>query len=173
MRNQVSYSADEIIKLLGLTNHPTCGFYKQTYKSKDTVPEGILRPSFRGKRPLGSVLYFMITADVPMQLHRVPADQMYHHYMGDMVEVLLLYPDGRGEVAQIGSDLRTGNGPQLLIPGGTYHISRLRRDKGVGFALLGTTEWGGVEPGELEIGDMERLVKAYPDLADQIRSFTG
>ena len=57
---------------------------------------------------------------------------------------------GKAKAAQIGLDLRKGNGPQLLIPGGTYHISRLKHEKG--FALRGTTEWDGVEPGELEIG---------------------
>jgi predicted cupin superfamily sugar epimerase len=106
-----------------------------------------------------------------MQVHRVIADQMYHHYLGDPVETLLLFPDGTGTVARLGPDLLEGMRPQLLIPGGTYHISRLM--SGGTWALLGTTEWGGVEAAELEIGNVEALVKTYPNFAEQITVFTN
>jgi predicted cupin superfamily sugar epimerase len=115
----MNYTAEQIIKILDLAEHPTCGFTKETYRSNDVVPEGILRAAFRGTRPLGSVLYFLITADASMALHRVIADQMYHHYLGDPVEVLLLFKDGNGKVERVGSDLVKGMRPQLLIPGST------------------------------------------------------
>jgi uncharacterized protein len=163
-------TALEVIKLLGLSEHPTCGFYRQTYVTGDTVPEGILKRAFRGRRPLGSVLYFLITPDAKLQFHRVIADQMYQHYMGEPVEVLLLFPDGTGAVEHVGSDLMQGMRPQLLIPGGTFHISRLKA--ATGYALLGTTEWGGVYPDELETASPEALVRAFPSFAQAIRSFT-
>ena len=59
---------------------------------------------------------------------------------------------------------------QLFIPGGTYHISRFR--EGSSFALLGTTEWPGVEPSDVEMGDREKLMADYPALRDEINDFT-
>jgi len=91
------------------------------------------------------MFYFMVTADAQIRLHRIRSDQMYHHYMGESLEVLLLYPDGTGEITIIGADLTAGMRPQLLIPGGTFHTSRLQSISApAGFALLGTTEWPGV-----------------------------
>jgi predicted cupin superfamily sugar epimerase len=71
-------------------------------------------------RPFGSVLYFMVTPEARIRLHRIRSDQMYHHYLGDPLEVLLLYPDGSGAVQMVGSDLAAGARPQLFIPGGTF-----------------------------------------------------
>ena len=61
------------------------------------------------------------------------------------------------------------------IPGGTFHISRLRA--GSAFALLGTTEWPAFEPPDLELGDPDKLMAEYPafrrDIEDFIKQSTG
>jgi predicted cupin superfamily sugar epimerase len=161
-------SPDEIKRLLELEPHPTCGFVRETFRSGETVPEGAL-PGFGGSRPRGSVLTFLVTPDARMALHRIRPDQMYHHYLGDPLEVLLLYPDGRGAVETIGPDLDAGMRPQLLIPGETWHVSRVR--PGGEYALLATSEWPGVEPPDVELGDPARLAKRYPDVAPRISEF--
>lgn len=167
----MNFTAAAIRDLLGLTPHPTCGFVKESYRSKTTIPAAVLPEGYEGTRPLGSVLYFLVTPDAPIALHRIRSDQMYHHYRGDPLEVLLLYPQGSGELATVGSDLAAGMRPQLLIPGGTFHVSRLR--PGGSYALLGTTEWPGVEPPDVERGDRDHLIAAYPDLREQILDFTS
>jgi hypothetical protein len=97
--------------------------------------------------------------------------QLYHHYLGDPLDVLMLYPDGSGAVATVGSDLGAGECPQLFIPGGTFHTSRLA--PGSNHALLASTEWSGVEPSDVEHGDIDALIKAYPDYREKIRALTG
>jgi uncharacterized protein len=59
----------------------------------------------------------------------------------------------------------------LFVPGYTFHTSRL--GPGTNYALLASTEWPGVEPPDVEHGDIESLVESYPDMAEQIRAFTG
>jgi hypothetical protein len=124
-----------------------------------------------GARPLGAVLYFLVTPEACLQLHRIRSDQMYHHYLGDPLDVLLLYADGRGEIATIGNDLPAGMRPQLFIPGGTFHVGRLR--PGARYALLGTTEWPAVEPPDVEVGDREKLFASYPAMREQIAAFSA
>jgi uncharacterized protein len=107
------------------------------------------------------VLYFMVTADARIRLHRIRSDQMYHYYIGEPLEVLLLYPDGTGEIKVLGADLNGGMRSQLLIPGGTYHTSRLGKGSAVtAFSLLGTTEWPGFEPADLELAEPSTLIAA-------------
>ena len=166
----MAMKVNEILDLLGLVPHPTCGFVTETYRSGHRIPKRSLPDMFDGDRPLGSVLYFMVTPEAQIRLHRIRSDQMYHHYLGDPLEVLMFHPDGSGDIKVIGPDLPAGMRPQLFIPGNTFHISRLAAEQ-AGFSLLGTTEWPGVEPPDVELGDPDRLAKGYPEFRNQIKEF--
>jgi predicted cupin superfamily sugar epimerase len=162
-------TAKDIIDILGLKPHPTCGFVAETYRSRQKIPQQALPAAYEGSRPFGSVLYFLVTPEAQIHLHRIRSDQMYHHYLGGPLEVLLLYQDGTGDILVIGPDLAAGMRPQLFIPGGTFHVSRLRA--GSAFALLGTTEWPGFESPDLELGDPEKLMAAYPSFRRDVEDF--
>ena len=164
-------SSTWIIELLGLKPQGTCGFMGETYVSELQIPAGALPADYQGGRPLGGVFYFLITPQAPVRLHRIRSDQMYHHYLGDPLEVLLLHPRGEAEVRVVGSDLAAGMRPQLLIPGRTFHAARLR--PGVGYALLGTSVWARAEPPDIEMGDPEQLLAAYPSARAAIAKFTA
>lgn len=164
-------SAAEIREILDLEAHPTCGFTAQSYRSSQRIPAAALPIGYDGDRDYASVLYFLVTPDAAIKLHRIRSDQIYHHYLGDPLEVLLLYPDGNAEIRTVGSELDRGMRPQLLIPGDTFHVSRVRA--GGEYALLGTTEWPGFDPADLELGDPRRLAEAYPAHEKQIADFCG
>src|SRR5215211_3825830 len=165
-------TAEEIKATLGLEPHPTCGFVPETYRSPLKIPADALPDAYdEGDRPYGSALYFLVAPGAQIVTHRIRSDQLYHHYLGDPLEVLMLYPDGTGAVTTVGSDLAAGERPQLLVPGGTFHTSRL--GSGANYALLASTEWPGVEPPDVEHGDIEALVESYPDMAEQIHAFTS
>ena len=164
-------TAEEVKAMLGLEPHPTCGFVTETYRSPLKIPTNALPKAYEGERPYGSALYFLVTPDAQIVMHRIRSDQLYHHYLGDPLEVLALYPDGNGEVVSVGPDLGAGERPQLFIPGGTFHTSRLA--PGAGYALLASTEWPGVEPPDVEHGNIEALMEAYPNFREKIRAFTG
>jgi hypothetical protein len=61
--------------------------------------------------------------------------------------------------------------PQLLIPGGTFHMSR--RPPAPAGAVLASTEWPGVEPPDVEQGDAAALSRSHPAMKDQIAAFAG
>jgi uncharacterized protein len=82
---------------------------------------------------------------------------------------MVLHPDGSGTLAVLGVDLAAGMRPQLLIPGGTWHASRVR--PGGADALLGTTEGPGFDLADLEIGERSALLAAYPQCDAQILEF--
>ena len=167
----MNLTANEIKAMLGLERHPTCGFVAETYRSSLRVPVWALPEPYERSRSYASALYFLVTPDAQIVMHRIRADQLYHHYLGDPLEVLLLYPEGSGAVATVGSDLGAGMRPQLLVPGGTFHASRLA--PGASYALLASTGWPGVEPPDVEHGDIDALVKVYPDFREEIYAFTA
>ena len=118
-------TADEIRALLKLEPNATCGFVQLTYVSTQSIAAGGLPPPFADARPMGSALYFMVTPTAPVRLHRIRNDQLYHYYLGDPLEVLLLHGGGTTERVVVGPDLRGGERVQLLIPGNTFHTARL------------------------------------------------
>jgi predicted cupin superfamily sugar epimerase len=168
-KQMIDLTADEIRGLLKLEPHATCGFVRVTFISEKRIAPGGLPPPFASGRPAGSALYFMVTPDAHVRLHRIRNDQLYHYYLGDPIEVLMLHADGTSEHAIVGPDLRGGQLVQLLIPGNTFHTARVigRRR----WFLGASTEWPGVEPADVEIGDVEALAAKYPDVADDLRAF--
>jgi uncharacterized protein len=164
-------TADEVRTMLKLEPHPTCGFVRITYLSSRSIAPGGLSAPFAEGRPMGSALYFMVTPSAPVHLHRIRNDQLYHYYLGDPLEVILLHGDGNGERVIIGPDLRNGERAQLLIPGNTFHTARLigRRR----WFLGASTEWPGVVPADVEIGDLEALAAKYPNVAGDLRAIAA
>jgi predicted cupin superfamily sugar epimerase len=162
-------SADEVRSLLQLEPHATCGFVRITFMSQERIAPGGLPAPFADGRPAGSALYFMVTPDAPVRLHRIRNDQLYHYYLGDPLEVLMLRVDGTSERVVVGSDLRAGQLVQLLIPGNTFHTARVTGRRR--WFLGGSTEWPGVEPADVEIGNVEALAAKYPQVADDLRTF--
>ncbi|WP_363928918.1 cupin domain-containing protein [Thiocapsa sp.] len=63
----------------------------------------------------------------------------------------------------IGPALADGQQEQFPIPGDTFHTARLLG--GGRWFLGGSTEWPGVIPSDVEIGDVEELARRYPDAA--------
>ena len=164
-------TADEIRTVLELEPNATCGFVRVTFVSKQSIASGGLPAPFAEGRPLGSALYFMVTPEAPVRLHRIRNEQLYHYYLGDPLEVFLLHADGATERIVVGPDLRSGQRVQLLIPGSTYHTARLigRRR----WFLGASTEWPGVIPADVEIGNLDELAGKYPAVAADLRAIAA
>src|SRR5262249_60950606 len=110
-------TADEIRTLLKLEPHATCGFVRITYLSPQSIAAGGLPPPFSDRRPMGSALYFMVTPTAPVRLHRIRNDQLYHYYLGDPLEVLLMHSDGTTERRAGGPHFGGRRVPARLLPG--------------------------------------------------------
>ena len=162
-------SFEDVRRLLDLTPNATCGFVRITFVSKHKIAAGGMAAPFADGRPAGSALYLMLTPQEPVKLHRIRNDQLYHYYLGDPIEVLMMLEDGSTELHVVGPDLRLGHKVQLLIPGGTFHTARVVGERR--WFLGASTEWPGVEPADVELGNADALAAKYPKVAAQIRSF--
>jgi uncharacterized protein len=146
------------------------GFYAERYRSDEKLARACLPERYGGERSLGTAIYFLLTPDTFSALHRLVSDEVYHFYLGDPVELLLLRQDGSGEVVTIGSDLDRGMRPQMAVPQGIWQGSRLQ--PGGQFALLGTTVTPGFEFADFELAKRELLLQRYPSFSERIRQLT-
>ena len=164
-------TAKEVIELLQLEPHP-CegGFFRETYRSRLEIAASALPSEYSGGRSASTAIYYLLTPGTFSEVHRLPSDEVFHFYLGDMVEMLQLHSDGRGEMIRLGSDLAAGERPQVLAPGGTWQGSRLV--PGGRWALLGTTVAPGFEFADYTSGRRSELIAAYPDFAKLITALT-
>lgn len=159
--------------MLKLEPNATCGFVRETYISKLSIALGGLPAPFADGRPAGSALYFMMTPTAPVKLHRIRNDQLYHYYLGDPIELLMLHADPHPRHCRTGPSCRTERAllrVHFFIPGNTFHTARIIGQRP--WLLGASTEWPGVVPAEdVEFGNAEALAANHPDVAAEIRSF--
>ena len=164
MRNRYGagvFTAKRIIELLGLKAHPAeGGWFTETWRAGPRV-EG-------GRRSIGTAIYYLITPDSFSSMHRLAADEIFHYYLGDPVEMLLLEPGGAGRIVTLGPALEQGERPQVVVPAGTWQGSRLAAGGSV--ALLGTTVAPGFEFEDFESGDAAALAREWPAFEAEIRA---
>ena len=164
-------SADDVIKLLDLQPNATCGFVRVTFLSPLSIAPGGLPAPFANGRPLGSALYFLVTPHAPVRLHRIRNGQLYHYYLGDPLEIFLLHANGMSERIIVGPDLRGGERLQQHIPGGTFHTARVAGSRR--WFLGASTEWPGVIPTDVEIGNLDDIALLYPGVAEELRAIAA
>lgn len=164
-------TAKQIQEILDLRPHPEeGGFFVETYRSLEVIPAEALPDRYDGRRAHSTAIYYLLTPETFSEIHRLRSDEVFHFYLGDPVEMLQLWPDVRGQLVLLGTDLLAGMRPQVTVPQDVWQGARLL--PGGSFALLGTTVAPGFAYSDYEAGRREELVAAYPDFAEQIVALT-
>ena len=161
--------ANQLIRQLRLEPLPIeGGYFRQTWSSGDLVSI----PGYESPRPAGTAIYYLLTSgpDSFSAMHRLATGEMYHFYLGDPVEMLLLAEDGPGRRIILGSDILGGQHVQYIVPRSVWQGSRLL--PGGSFALLGTTMAPGFAARDFTLGRRQELLRQYPDHATLIRALT-
>jgi predicted cupin superfamily sugar epimerase len=166
-------TADRLIELLGLAPLPVeGGYFRQTHVSAETIAASALPSRYGRDKTPGTAIYYLLTdePDSFSALHRLPTEEIYHFYLGDPVEMLLLHPGGASESVVLGQDILAGQKVQFVVPRGVWQGSRL--GPGGRFALLGTTMAPGYDPADYDGGERAELIGLYPAEAERIRRLT-
>jgi len=164
-------TAEEIKQRLGLEAHP-CegGYFVQTWKSDEEIPQSALPGRYGGARAAGTAIYYLIEPSTFSEMHRLISDEVFHFYLGDPLEMLQLWPDGSSRVVILGSDLAAGMLPQIVVPKNVWQGSRLV--PGGSVALFGCTVSPGFDYADYETGKRTELSREYPEAAALIEALT-
>jgi uncharacterized protein len=158
-------TADEIKALLKLEPHQVeGGYFRRTYTSKLSLD------TEHGTRPAGTAIYYLLEPGTFSEMHVLTSDELFHFYLGDPVEMLQLWPNGRSQLVTLGPDLATGQHVQLLVPAGVWQGTRLIGDGKV--ALLGCSVVPGFDFADYTSGSYAVLVAKWPEQAKHIRALT-
>ncbi len=165
----VPMTADEIKTLLRLEPHPIeGGSFRRTYTS--TLSVQVKRSGQMATRAIGTAIYYLLEPGTFSEMHVLSSDELFHFYLGDPVEMLQLWPDGRSKVVILGPDLPAGQHVQLLVPAGVWQGTRLIGDGKV--ALLGCSVVPGFDFADYTSGNYADLAAGWPAEAPRIRTLT-
>jgi predicted cupin superfamily sugar epimerase len=163
-------TASDLIERLNLKPHPEGGFYTETYRADELIHAGSLPSRYGGERAFGTAIYYLLVPGTCSSMHRIQSDEIFHFYMGDPVDMLLLFPGGEGKTVTLGYHLEGGMMPQVVVPRGVWQGAALR--DGGQWALMGTTVAPGFEFQDFETGERDTLVNEYPRFERAIRGLT-
>lgn len=117
--------AQALIQTLGLQSLAgEGGFYHRVH----TFTEGELE--------VGSVIYYLITAESFSSLHWLPFDEVWYFLEGDPIEQLVLHPDGSYNLLLLGKATE-GKTPLSVVKGECWQGTKLSGQEG--WALCATT----------------------------------
>ncbi|OEU71994.1 MAG: hypothetical protein BA874_02865 [Desulfuromonadales bacterium C00003068] len=115
----------ELIDRYGLIPHPEGGFYKEVYRSTQTV----ISNAVHSERQALTHIYFLLTKGQVSRFHKVCHDEIWNFYEGSPLRLLSLH-EGKISEQLLGSD--TGN-YVAIIHGGSYQAAESTGD----YSLVG------------------------------------
>jgi predicted cupin superfamily sugar epimerase len=150
------------IERLDLRPHPEGGYFRETYRSAETIAGAALPARFPGDRAFATAVYFLLTRDAFSAFHRIRSDELWHFYAGDAVTLAILDADGTGRLTteSLGRDPQRGELPQVVIPAGAWFAAEVASSGS--YALVGCTVAPGFDFADFELGDRASLLAQYP-----------
>lgn len=163
-------SADAIIKKLQLIPHPEGGYYKEHYRSKESIPKAALGNQYNGNRNYSTSIYFMLTSDTFSAFHKINQDEIWHFYDGSPIILHSIDANGKHSEVIIGSDLTKGQVPQYIVAGGDWFAAKVLAEDS--YALLGCTVAPGFDFADFELAKQDELIALFPQHQSLIKDFT-
>jgi predicted cupin superfamily sugar epimerase len=153
-----------LIELLQLQTHPEGGFYRETFRATREVT------SLTGEsRNASTAIYFLLPAQTFSALHRVKADETWHHYDGDPLELHMIDEVGDHTMHLLGRDYNAGQRPQVVVPAGVWQAARPAGER---FSLCGCTVAPGFDFQDFEMPTREELLGMFPQLRTIVTTLT-
>lgn len=139
-----SSRAEQLRKELSLLSHPEGGYYSEIYRSEMKVALEVSGGTTRHLlRSAMTSIYFLLTKGDVSRWHVVEADEAWHFYEGDAIELYIMPPDfSRVEKIMLGTfDADKNVQPVHVVPAGWWQASRSSGE----YSLCGCTVAPGFE----------------------------
>jgi predicted cupin superfamily sugar epimerase len=160
-------NASELIRHYQMLPHPEGGYYRETYRSSETLAAAALPARFGGDRSFSTAIYFLLQRGNFSAFHKIKSDECWHFYAGQTLLVHVLHPGGELQTVKMGSNFIEGESFQFVVPANCWFASEPA--EGTDFALSGCTVAPGFDFADFELAKAEVLSREFPAHATLIR----
>jgi predicted cupin superfamily sugar epimerase len=158
------------IDRLGLSRHPEGGWFRETYRSSETIPRAWLPARFPGARSISTAILFLLESGDISALHRLKSDEVWHFHDGLPVRVHVITPEGEYREILLGRDPEAGEQFQAVVEAGCWFGSEPAGNGG--FSLVGCTVAPGFDFSDFEMAARAGLTALFPRHEALIRRLT-
>ncbi|MDL9944064.1 cupin domain-containing protein [Gordonia sp. ABSL11-1] len=112
---------------LGLNPHPEGGWFRETWRSADTIPVAVLPEGYPGDRVGGTAILFLLLPGEQSAWHTVRGAELWMHHRGSAVLLELGGDDDRPGVPDgvvVGPHVEVAQQPQTVVPPGVWQRAR-------------------------------------------------
>jgi predicted cupin superfamily sugar epimerase len=145
----------ELIDHLQLLPHIEGGYYKETYRSQETIQN-----DSGDNRSLSTLIYFLLPSGKFSKFHKIASDEIWLYQQGAPVAIHLLLADGSHKTEILGNDLINGQHLQIVIPANTIFGAEIIGDST--FALSACMVSHGFDFNDFHLYSKESLLEIYP-----------
>jgi len=163
-------TAHDWVDYLDLERHPEGGYYRETYRTDESIPATALPDRFDGSRNVATLIYFLLPADSFSALHRIWQDEIWHFYAGAPITLHQIAPDGTYTTQKLGRAVTDEQQLNTVVPAGTWFGATVDADDGYG--LAGCTTAPAFEFADFELADCAALTETFPQHAGVIERLT-
>ena len=161
---------NDLIASLNLQSHPEGGWYRETYRSTETISANELPDRFDGPRSFATAIYFLLNSESFSALHRIKADEQWHFYSGSALTIHVIRRDGHYAPIKLGQNLEQGESFQAVVPHGCWFGATV--DTPESYALVGCSVSPGFDFKDFEMAQREILKKEFPQHTELIDRLT-
>ncbi len=162
----MNHNMEYWIKKLNLQKHPEGGWFREIYRSTDTIPGDVLSSGFSGERNISTSIYYLLEGEDKSAFHRIKSDEIWHFYTGSSSIEIWMLIDKKLIKKRVGKDIENREEFQVVVPKNTWFSAHLT-DKD-GYTLVGCTVSPGFHFEDFELAD-DRILSEYPQLKNKIR----
>lgn len=166
----MNQEAQQLIDKLKLEAHPEGGYFRETYRSSEVIPQQVLGQGFDGDRNACTGIYFLLTSETFSAFHRINQDEMWHFYKGSPLLLHTISPEGKYTCTEIGTDVLNGAVPQAVVPAGTWFGATVKEQNS--YCLVGCTVSPGFDFRDFELAKSNSLSNLFPEHQSIIDSLT-
>jgi predicted cupin superfamily sugar epimerase len=160
--------AQEWITNLALEPHPEGGFFREVYRSQNSLAGACLPDGFNGRRNLATSIYYLLRSGEKSNLHILKSDEIWCFHAGSSLTLVLLGDKPRH--VSLGINVSEGQFLQFVVPANTWFGAFVPAP--AGFALCSCHVTPGFDFNDFEMGSRKELLTRFPDCKPEIEMLT-
>lgn len=157
------------INHLKLNPHPEGGFYRETYRSEESIIQSGLPRRFNGKRQFSTAIFFLLRSQDRSMFHRIKSDELWHFHAGTALNIYII-KDGKLVIHKLGPDPEKGELLQIVVPANCWFGAKVEQPDN--YTLSGCTVAPGFDFEDFELAESKSLVQQFPELRSIIELLT-
>ena len=156
------------VKKMSLKPHPEGGYYKESYRSEETVDSKSVPLKFSNKRNWSTAIYYLLKSGDFSAFHRIKSDEIWHFYDGEPLNIYVIDNHGNLTINTLGISESENTIPQIVVPANSWFAAEPLGS----FTLAGCTVSPGFDFHDFEMADKNTLLTEFPDHYEIIEKLT-